>query len=229
MDELNSRVGLNGEAYKKVLVDMMPNDMFDIIFNKYGTIPSNENDLKSVVIRAGIIIEERELARPKRAQHNPSPSGSKDKGKDAGKGKETEKSSPPQKGANTQGKQNKGPPLDKYPDQEILWASFADAMKDVPPEEFQQHQEADANCRRCRRNTPKRRASFTQKTIAGTKLPEPPKMPAGKAALAGTKRMPDQEEPERNDQNKKAKVASTTTQKIWEVSESETDTEMADF
>ena len=101
LDEHNSRVGLNGEAYKKILVDMMPNDMFDIIFNKYGTIPSKENDVRSVVMRAGIIIEERELARPKCAQHNPLPSGSKDKGKDAGKGKETEKSSPPQKGANT--------------------------------------------------------------------------------------------------------------------------------
>ena len=98
-----------------------------------------------MVIGAGIIIEERELARPKRAQHNPSPCGPKDKGKDAGKGKEIEKSSPPQKSANTQGKQ-KEPPLDKYPDQEILWASFADAMKDVPPEEFQKHRETDADC-----------------------------------------------------------------------------------
>ena len=45
LDELNSRVGLNGEAYKKVITDMMPSDMFDIIFNKYGTIPTNENNL----------------------------------------------------------------------------------------------------------------------------------------------------------------------------------------
>ena len=131
LDELNSRVGLNGEAYKKVITDMMPSDMFDIIFNKYGTIPSNENDLQSVVMKAGIIIEERELARPKRSQPtNPSFSGSKDKGKDAGKDKETEKSSPTQKGANTQGKDKasaektggKGGqvPKDKYPDQEIL-------------------------------------------------------------------------------------------------------------
>ena len=59
LNELNSRVGLNGEAYKKVITDMMPSDMFDIIFNKYGTIPSNENDLWSVVMKAGIIIEER--------------------------------------------------------------------------------------------------------------------------------------------------------------------------
>ena len=28
----------------------MLSNMFDIIFNKYGTIPSNENDLQSVVI-----------------------------------------------------------------------------------------------------------------------------------------------------------------------------------
>ena len=120
---------------------MMPSDMFDIIFIKYGTIPSNENDLRSVVMKAGIIIEERELARPKRSQPtNPSPSGSKDKGKDAGKSKETEKLSSTQKGANSQGKDKalekpggKGGqvPKDKYPDQEILWPSFADAMKDA--------------------------------------------------------------------------------------------------
>ena len=73
---------------------MMSSDMFDIIFNKYGTIPSNENDLQSVVMRAGIIIEEHELAHPKYSQPtNPSSSGSKDKEKDAGKGKETKKSS----------------------------------------------------------------------------------------------------------------------------------------
>ena len=123
--------------------------MFDIIFNKYGTIPSNENDWRSVVMKAGIIIEERELARPRRNQPtNRSPSASKDKEKDAGKGKETEKSSPTQKGVNTRGK-DKAPektggkvgqvPKDKYPEQEILWPSFADAMKDVPAEEFAKH------------------------------------------------------------------------------------------
>ena len=65
LDELNSRVGLNGEAYKKVITDMRPSDMFDIIVNKYGTTPSNKNDLRSVVMWAGIIIEECELACPK--------------------------------------------------------------------------------------------------------------------------------------------------------------------
>ena len=127
LDELNSRVGLNGEAYKKVITDMLPSDMFHIIFNKYGTIPSNENDLQLVMMKAGIIIEERELARPRHNQPtNPSPSGSQDKGKDAGKGKETEKSSSTQKGANTKGKEKalaektrgKGEQVlkDKYPD-----------------------------------------------------------------------------------------------------------------
>ena len=105
LNELNSTVGLNGEAYKEVIADIMPRDMLNINFNKHGTIPSNENNLWSVVMRAGIIIEECELARPKRSQPtNPSPSRSKEKGKDAGKSKETEKSSSTQKAANTQGK-----------------------------------------------------------------------------------------------------------------------------
>ena len=221
LDELNFRVGLNGEAYKKVITDMMPSDMFDIIFNKYGTIPSNENVLRSVVMKAGIIIEERELARPRHNQpSNPFPSGSKDKGKDAGKGKETEKLSSTQKGANTQGK-DKAPaektggkggqvPKDKYlpVDQEILWPSFADAMKDIPAEEFAKHRENDYDCRRRGRNTHKTRACFAQKTISGTKLPDPPKQPSGKTASAGFKRKADdEEEPEKPTPPKKAKTA----------------------
>ena len=52
-------------------------------------------------------------------------------------------------------------------------------------------------------------------------------MPAGKAASAGTKRLPDREETEKEPPNKK--VAAIPTTKIWELSESENDTEMADF
>ena len=242
LDELNSRVGLNGEAYKKVITDMMPSDMFDIIFNKYGTIPSNENDLRSVVMRTGIIIEEHELARPTRNQPtNPSSSGSKDKEKDAGKGKETEKSSPTQKGANTQGK-DKAPektggkggqvPKDKYPDQEILWPSFADTIKDIPAEEFAKHRENDCDCRRCRRNTHKTRACFAQKTISGTKLPDPPKQPSGKTASTRSKRKAeDEEEPEKPTPAKKAKTAAAP-KKTWQqenLSDSDSDTRMTDF
>ena len=55
-------------------------------------------------------------------------------------------------------------------------------------------------------------------------------MPAGKAASVGTKRLPDHKEPERNDLVKKAKVtAIPNTTKMWEVLESETDTEMGYF
>ena len=242
LDELNSRVGLNGEAYKKVITDMIPSDMFDIIFNKYGSIPLNEYDLLSVVMKAGIIIEERELARPKRNQPtNPSPSGSKDKGKDAGMGKETEKSSSTQKVANTQGK-DKAPektggkggqvPKDKCPDQEILWPSFADAMKDIPAEEFAKYRENNCDCRRCGQNTHKTRACFAQKTISGTKLPDPPKQPSGKTASAGSKRKAeDEEEPEKPTPPKKAKTADA--QKItWQQedsSDSDSDTRMTDF
>ena len=244
LDELNSRVGLNGEAYKKVITDIMPSDMFDIIFKKYGTIPSNEKDLRSVVMKAGIIIEERELARPKRSQPtNPSPSWSKDKGQDAGRGKETEQSSPTQKGANTQGK-DKAPektggkggqvPKDKYPDQEILWPSFADAMKEVPAQEFAKHRENDCDYRRCGRNTHKTRACFAQKTISGTKLPDTPKQPSGKPASAGSNRKAkDEEESEKPTPRKKVKTAAVQ-KKTWQQenstdSESESDTTITDF
>ena len=199
----------------------------DIIFNKYGTIPTNENDLWSSVMRAGTIIEERDLAHPKRTNHNLSPSGTKDKRKDAGMGKETEKSSLPQKCANTQGNKIPHVAKDKYPDQEILWPSFVEALNGVVPEDFQKHREVNTDCRRCGRNKHKTRACIAQKTIAGTKLPEHPKMPAGKAASAGTKRLHDQEEINKEPLYKK--VAAIPKTRIWEVSESENNTEMANF
>ena len=219
----------------------MPIDMFDILFNRYGTIPSNENDLRSVVMEARIIIKECELAYPKRNQPNTSHSGFKDKGKDAGKDTETEKSSSTQKGANTQGK-DKAPdktegkggqvPKDKYPDQEIIWPSFADAMKDLPAEEFAKHRENDCDCRRYGQNTHKTRACFAQKTISDTKLPDPPKQPSGKTASVGSKRKgEDEEEPEKPTPPKKAKTAAAQ-KNTWQQEDSldsDSDTKMTDF
>ena len=130
---------------------------------------------------------------------------------------------------------------DKYQDQEILWGSFAEAVKAVPNNEFRKHREEDADCRRCRRNGHKTRACFAQTTQKGTKLPPPPKLPTGKAAAIRTKRMAEEQpEPEKEVEKtaaiprpiKKARTAATQ-RKVWEVetsaSEGESDTEMSDF
>ena len=130
---------------------------------------------------------------------------------------------------------------DKYLDQEILWGSFAEAVKNVPDDEFKQYREEDTDCRRCGRNGHKRRACFTQTMQKGTKLPPLPKLPAGKASAIGTKRIAETEpEPEKEVEKtatvprpiKKARTAATQ-RKVWEVetsdSEGVSDTEMPDF
>ena len=78
---------------------------------------------------------------------------------------------------------------DKYPEQEILWGSFAEAVKSVPDNEFKTHREKDADCRRCGRDGQKTRACFAQTTAKGTKLPPPLKLPSGKASAIDTKRI----------------------------------------
>ena len=130
---------------------------------------------------------------------------------------------------------------DKYLDQEILWGSFAEAVKGVPDDEFKKHREEDSDCQRGRRNGHKTRACFAQKTQKGMKLAPPPKLPAGKASAIRTKRMAEaQPEPEKEVQKtaavprpiKKARTAATQ-RKVWEVetsaSKGESDTEMPDF
>jgi len=107
-------------------------------------------------------------------------------------------------------------------------------MKDVPAEEFAKHRENDCDCRRCGRNTHKTRACFAQKTISGTKLPDPPKQPSGKTASAGSKRKAEEEEEtEKPTPPKKAKTAAAQ-KKTWQQenssdSESDLDTRMTDF
>ena len=107
--------------------------------------------------------------------------------------KATEKDQAPVKAMGGTGPAGK----DKYPEQEILWGSFTEAVKCIPDDEFKKHREEDADCRRCGRNGHKTRACFAQTTAKGTKLVPPPKLPAGKAAAARTKRVVEAEpEPE---------------------------------
>ena len=241
-NELNSRVHLSGQALKRALIVAMSNDMHKSIWRKYGKIPDNDADLLQAVREAGI--EEEELARAttaKKAMARPQKEKEKEaipKGKTelkADKAKEKEKA--PAKATGGTGPAVK----DKYPDQEMLWGSFTEAVKGTPDNEFAKHQEEDADCRRCGRNGHKTRACFAQTTNGGTKLPPPPKLPSGKASAIGTKRIAEAEpEPEKEVEKaaavprpiKKARTAAAQ-KKVWEVetsaSEGESDTEMPDF
>ena len=89
---------------------------------------------------------------------------------------------------------------DKFPQRKILWESFRAAIKDTSEGEFEEHRKKEVDCRRCGRDGHKTRACYAQTTLAGTKLPPPPKMPSRKAAVAGIKRT-QQEEPGKAEDN----------------------------
>ena len=95
-NELNSRVGLSGQAMKRILTTAVTPDMCKSIWRKHGCIPDNDADLLNAVREAGI--EEEQLARAlvaKKSMARPQ----KEKEKDAApkgeqkpvKGKEREK------------------------------------------------------------------------------------------------------------------------------------------
>ena len=241
-NELNSRVHLMGQALKRALTVAMSSDMHKSIWRKHGKIPDNDADLLQAVQEAGI--EEEELARATMAKKSMA-GPQKEKEKEAvPKGKTEQKAAKAMEKEQAPGKASgsTGPAVkDKYPDQEILWGSFAEAVKGVPDDEFKKHREEDSDCRRCRRNGHKTRACFTQTTQKGIKLAPPPKLPAGKASAMGTKRMAEaQPEPEKEVEKtaavqrsiKQARTAATQ-RKVWEVetsaSEGEFDTKMPDF
>ena len=143
-NELNSRVGLSGQAMKRILTTAVTPDMYKNIWRKHGCIPDNDADLLNAVREAGI--EEEELARALIAKKSMArPQKEKDaapKGEQKPvKGKEKEKA--PEKASGSTGPAVK----DKYPDKEILWGSFSEATKGVPEKEFATHREKDADCR----------------------------------------------------------------------------------
>ena len=239
-NKLNSRVGLSGQAMKRMLTTAVTPDMYKNIGRKHGCIPDNDADLLNAVQEAGI--EEEELARAlvtKKSMARPRKEMEKDaapKGEQKPvKGKEREKA--PEKASGGTGTAIK----DKYPDQEILWGSFSEATKGVPEKEFATHREKDAECQRCGRDGHKTRACYAQTNIVGTKLAPPPKFTSGKASAAGTKRTAEADpEPEKEEEKtagvpreiKKARTVATQ-RMVWEVesaaSEGESDTEMPDF
>ena len=241
-NELNSRVHLSGQALKRALTVAMSNNIHKSIWRKHGKIADNDADLLQAVREVGI--EEEELARAttaKKAMAHPQKEKEKEavlKGKmelKADKAKEREKA--PAKATGGTGPAVK----DKYPDQEILCGSFAEAVKGTTENKFVKYREDDANCRRCGRNVHKTRACFAQTTNEGTKLPPSPKLPSGKASAIGTKRIAEAElEPEKEEEKavavprpiKKARTAAAQ-KKVCEVetsaSEGESDTEMPDF
>ena len=136
-------------------------------------------------------IAKKSMARPQKEKEKEAVPKGKTEQKAA---KATEKEQAPGKASGSMGPAVK----DKYPDQEIRWGSFAEAVKGVTDDEFKKHREEDSDCRRCGRNGHKTRACFTQTTQKGTKLAPPPKLPAGKALAIGTKRTAEaQPEPEK--------------------------------
>ena len=132
-NELNSRVNLSGQSLKRVLMaDVIP-DMYGNIWRKYGIILDTDADLLHAVQEART--QEEELARAlavKKQFTRPQ----KEKEKEAvPKWKTEQKAAQAQDRAPAMSVEQLAPYKgDKFPEQEILWGLFKDAMKDTPEE-----------------------------------------------------------------------------------------------
>ena len=73
-NELNSRVGLSGQALKRVLMAAVTQDMYRNIWRTYGKIPDVDTDLQQAVREAGIeeekqaraLLAKKSIARPQK-------------------------------------------------------------------------------------------------------------------------------------------------------------------
>ena len=167
----------------------MTPEMGRAIFHKTGSIPESDDALIEAVREAGIVEEEilrtegrmkgTALKKPsegKTEKDKDSPSLSKDRSVEDGKGK-TERSgnvkAPAQK---QEGKRGENAPKERkdLSSLETHWDSIAAALKDVPQDEIDQHKESNKDCIRCGPNGHKARHCCAFKTTKGTNLPKYP-------------------------------------------------------
>ena len=124
-NELNRRVGLSGQARKRVLMPAVMHDMYHNIWRQYRKIPGPDIDQLQIVREAGI--EEEELARALLGKRSIARPQKEKKREAATKGKQAQK-------ATTAKEKEKAPAVstgglgpnknDRFPDQEILRESF---------------------------------------------------------------------------------------------------------
>ena len=145
IDEYNGRVGMTGITFRNMIIEAMPEKVIDMVFNRIGGIPEDDEILLETVRIAGQIVEENQRIKN-------SISGLKRKTS------EREASEPPMK------KQR----VSKERDQ--IWKSFDEAFKGVPQSELNEYR-SSGGCRRCGKDGHRALHCFAKRSIKGTELP----------------------------------------------------------
>lgn len=143
IDEYNGRVGMTGITFRNMIVEAMPEKIIDMVFNRIGGIPEDDETLLETVKIAGQIVEENQRIKS-------SISGLKRK---------------------TSAKDTSEPPVKRQKkERDQIWKSFDEAFKGVPQSELGEYRASDG-CRRCGRDGHRALYCFAKRTIKGTELP----------------------------------------------------------
>ena len=147
IDEYNGRVGMTGITFRNMIIEAMPEKIIDMVFNRAGGIPDDDETLLETIKIAGQIVEENQ--RIKNSIHG---QGTKRK-------VPTNNSDPPAKKPKT--------------NREQVWKSFEDAFKGIPQSELNEYRDSEG-CRRCGKNGHRALFCFAKRSAKGTELPTAP-------------------------------------------------------
>ena len=236
--ELNSRVGLSGEALRRALRIAITPAIHDQIHVRYGVIPKNDHDLILAIREAGVAIEDRarsvalskgttRSSSDKAENKSSAPTQNatvavprKESERTSGKPKGTtpKDQKKPQPKEQVAGKAGEGPRKD-FSKLRKAWANFFAAVKGVSKEITTRYKEARKACIRCGSDNHGILNCVRRKTIDGEELPAAPEAPASTSATkrkhqveerTGEDEAPASEEPSNKAQKTAAASAATS-------------------
>jgi hypothetical protein len=235
--------------YQNLIINAMTPELINMLFNRSGRYPDNDEDFVTVIRDAGINLEEQKRVADRRTKRIQAPSGKTEKGSPSGKTEKGSTSGKTEKGSLWSGKTIKGSTQsgktekgtqDAVPTEgqkagsarkkrgrkesddgdTRLWKG-AEAFDGIPHDEVEAHKAAGNCCYRCGREGHKSYECYAYRTKKGTELPVHPSK-VTESANATKKR-------EKQPAEKKPKIAAVTDHdaaarqaRIWEL-ESEED------
>ena len=240
-------------AFYKCIMDAMPKSIHKNIFRRYGYIPKTKVDLINAIREAGLAEEELKrslanvakrkgttLGHNKKPENKSTPRDSKH-GTDAGQGKESEKTSPGQKGPKSQGDKASGKDQKSkgrfknakdFPKHDVHWKTIKECFEGIEQSNRTQYAEAGYDCNRCGYNghsvfNCRRKKGRNDEDLPAA--PEAIKKTAVSAVSTKGKRKAEEEpedvpEPKRQEPENPEQI-----NRIWEIDDSSEDEEMTGF
>lgn len=230
---LNMIARATGEPLQDIVNQAMTTDIVDMCFNQHTEPYEDDEDFLETVLRAGNHVERRDALKKARAMRKGG-SGSQGSGGDRkgpgngrqGQGKGRDPGGRKESGESPEGRKAKeatGVRKGRTREGDI-YPGAKEALVGVPQKEIDAHKASKCDCWRCGRDGHRTFQCYARKTVAGTELPESPKV------SSVTKRKRDTQDTEptqpRSKQHKAAAVvvedeAMTEAPPFWERNESE--------